>query len=71
MELATSLQKKFIVPKAQRQNQNGEITYSHQMLTAVLVHPDVKEVIPFVPEPNPRRMEKRKMIVSVMLPSVF
>ncbi len=31
----------------QRKNKNGDITYSHQILTAVLVHPDVKEVILF------------------------
>ena len=29
----------------------GETTYSHQMLGAVLVHPDRKEVIPLAPEP--------------------
>lgn len=29
----------------------GEITYSHQMLGACLVHPDRREVIPLAPEP--------------------
>lgn len=29
----------------------GEITYYHQMLGAVLVHPDQKQVIPLAPEP--------------------
>ena len=29
----------------------GEITYYHQMLGAVMVHPDRREVIPFAPEP--------------------
>ncbi len=29
----------------------GEITYSHQMLGAAIVHPDLSEVIPLVPEP--------------------
>ena len=29
----------------------GEISYSHQMLGAAVVHPDHKEVIPFAPEP--------------------
>ncbi|MEA2078380.1 MAG: transposase [Pseudomonadota bacterium] len=29
----------------------GEITYQHQMLGAVVVHPDVREVIPLAPEP--------------------
>jgi hypothetical protein len=36
----------------QKVNQHtGEITYYHQMLGAVLVHPDRKEVIPLAPEP--------------------
>jgi hypothetical protein len=34
-----------------RNKQTGEITYSHQMLGAVLVHPDLKQVIPLAPEP--------------------
>lgn len=29
----------------------GEVTYSHAMLSIVLVHPDKKQVIPFAPEP--------------------
>jgi hypothetical protein len=29
----------------------GEVTYQHQLLGAVLAHPDHKEVIPFAPEP--------------------
>ena len=32
-------------------SKTGEITYSHQMLGAALVHPDRKEVIPLAPEP--------------------
>lgn len=35
----------------QRKNKAGEITYYHQMLGAVLVHPDCREVIPLAPEP--------------------
>ena len=36
----------------QRKNKKtGEITYHHQMLGAVLVHPDHKQVIPLAPEP--------------------
>jgi hypothetical protein len=36
----------------QRKNsKTGEITYYHQMLGAVLVHPDHKQVIPLAPEP--------------------
>ena len=29
----------------------GEVTYSHQMLAAAIVHPDMSEVIPVFPEP--------------------
>ncbi len=29
----------------------GEVTYSHQMLAAAIVHPDLAEVIPVFPEP--------------------
>jgi hypothetical protein len=29
----------------------GEITYYHQMLGAAIIHPDFREVIPFMPEP--------------------
>lgn len=32
-------------------SKTGEITYSHQMLGASIVHPDRKEVIPVCPEP--------------------
>lgn len=35
----------------EKKSRNGEIAYSHQMLGAVLVHPDRKEVIPVCPEP--------------------
>ena len=31
--------------------QTGEVTYQHQMLAAVLMHPDHREVIPLAPEP--------------------
>jgi hypothetical protein len=31
--------------------QTGEVTYSHQLLGAVLLHPDHREVIPLAPEP--------------------
>jgi hypothetical protein len=31
--------------------QTGEITYQHQMLAAVLMHPDCREVVPLAPEP--------------------
>ena len=35
----------------QRNHKNGKVTYYHQVLTAVLIHPNVKEVIPLTPEP--------------------
>ena len=35
----------------ERLHRNGSVTYSHQLLGATLVHPDLKEVIPLVPEP--------------------
>lgn len=34
-----------------RISQNGKITYYHQLLGAVIVHPDKKTVIPLAPEP--------------------
>jgi hypothetical protein len=35
----------------ERHHRNGTITYSHQLLGAVLLHPDRREVIPLMPEP--------------------
>ncbi|MCP4896672.1 MAG: transposase [bacterium] len=34
-----------------KNSKTGEITYQHQMLAAVVVHPDHKQVIPLAPEP--------------------
>ena len=34
-----------------KNSKTGEITYYHQMLGAVLVHPDLRQVIPLAPEP--------------------
>lgn len=34
-----------------KNSKTGELTYSHQMLGAAIVHPDFKEVIPVFPEP--------------------
>jgi hypothetical protein len=34
-----------------KQHSNGTTSYQHQMVGAVIVHPDVKEVIPLAPEP--------------------
>jgi hypothetical protein len=35
----------------EKHHRNGGVTYSHQLLGATLVHPDLKEVIPLAPEP--------------------
>jgi len=35
----------------EKHHRGGGITYSHQLLGASLVHPDLKEVIPLAPEP--------------------
>lgn len=35
----------------EKKSRNGKVAYSHQMLGAALVHPDLKEVIPLCPEP--------------------
>ncbi len=35
----------------QKVHRNGSITYYHQMLGAAILHPDVREVIPLMPEP--------------------
>ena len=35
----------------QKTSKSGKVTYSHQMLGAAIVHPDLKEVIPLMPEP--------------------
>lgn len=32
-------------------HRNGAVTYSHQMVGAAIIHPDVREVIPLMPEP--------------------
>jgi Transposase DDE domain len=34
-----------------KRHRGGGVTYSHQLLGATLVHPDLKEVIPLAPEP--------------------
>ena len=34
-----------------KEHKNGVVTCEHQMLAAVIVHPDLKEVIPLAPEP--------------------
>lgn len=34
-----------------KEHKDGSVTYQHQMLAAVIVHPDFEEVIPLAPEP--------------------
>ena len=34
-----------------KEHQDGHVSYSHQMLSAVMAHPNHQEVIPFAPEP--------------------
>ena len=34
-----------------KEHNNGTLSYSHQMLGAVIVHPNLREVIPLAPEP--------------------
>jgi hypothetical protein len=38
----------------QKVHRNGAITYVHQMLGAAIIHPDRREVIPWMPEPMVR-----------------
>jgi hypothetical protein len=38
-----------------KKNRAGQITYYHQLLGAVIVHPDQREVIPLAPEPITRQ----------------
>lgn len=35
----------------EKHHKDGRVTYYHQMLAGVLVHPDQREVLPFCPEP--------------------
>jgi hypothetical protein len=35
----------------EKTSSSGEVTYSHQMLGAAIVHPDLKVVLPLMPEP--------------------
>jgi hypothetical protein len=35
----------------EKHHKNGKVTYSHQMLSGAIVHPDFAEVIPVMPEP--------------------
>jgi Transposase DDE domain len=43
-----------------RRHSNGEVSYYHQMLGAVIIHPDFPEVIPLFPEPIQRQDGHKK-----------
>ncbi len=43
-----------------RQHKNGTASYYHQMLGAVIVHPDFPEVLPLAPEPIQRKDGQKK-----------
>jgi len=44
----------------EKEHRDGTKTYYHQMLGAVIVHPDLKTVIPFAPEPIMQQDGKQK-----------
>lgn len=44
----------------QKHHRDGRVTYYHQMLSAVLVHPDKPEVFPLAPEPIMQQDGQRK-----------
>ncbi len=44
----------------EKHHRDGTITYYHQMLGAVLVHPEQKEVFPLAPEPITKKDGKKK-----------
>jgi len=44
----------------QKNHKNGDVTYYHQMLGAVIVHPDKKTVLPLCPEPIIQQDGKNK-----------
>ena len=52
MELDIFHQRKYYCSSCleRHSKSTGKITYLHQMLGAVLVHPDIKQAIPFCPE---------------------
>jgi hypothetical protein len=43
-----------------KNHRGGDVTYYHQLLGAVLVHPDHREVIPLAPEPITRQDGEKK-----------
>lgn len=43
-----------------KEHKDGSVTYHHRMLGAVIVHPNIKEVIPLAPEPIQRQDGRAK-----------
>ena len=41
----------------EKHHKDGKVTYYHQMLGAVVVHPDQREVFPLCPEPILQQLE--------------
>ena len=50
----------------QKVHRNGSITYAHQMLGAAIIHPDMRAVIPLMPEPIVKHDGTEKMTVNGM-----
>jgi hypothetical protein len=48
-------------------SKTGEITYQHQMLDAVIVHPDIKKVIPLASEPIIKQDGESEMKLSSII----
>ena len=53
----------------EKHHRNGSVTYSHQLLGATLVHPDLKEVVPLAPEPIIQQDVKPRTTASGTPPS--
>lgn len=54
-----------------KEHKNGTKTFHHQMLAAVIVHPDQKQVIPLAPEPILKQDGATKTIVNALQLNVF
>ena len=54
-----------------RVHRNGSITDAHQMLGAAIIHPDMRAVIPLIPEPIVRHDGTSKNDCEPMLPNAL
>lgn len=57
-------------PECCRKTAKGQTRYYHQLLGAVIVHPDVKTVLPLAPEAITRQDGAKKTTVNATPPSV-